>query len=213
MYTRRSRPDMHSPENILATRTTTKLLDALHDRSNELIWEQIDARYRPVVAALARRLGLSVSQADEVAQQTLSEFVRAYREGRYDRTKGRLSSWIMGIAHHTALRAQRAAGRDASPLGTQAESVCDEPSLRGMWTEERDRLILGRALATLRDDSNIDDRTLLAFELVGLRGVPASEAAAQSGMSVEQVYVAKSRLTKRLREQVELLTRAFEEDE
>ncbi len=204
---------MNSSENILATRTTTKLLDALHDRSNERIWEQIDARYRPVVAALARRLGLGVSQADEVAQQTLSEFVRAYREGRYDRTKGRLSSWIMGIAHHTALRAQRAAGRDASLLGTQLESVCDEPSLRGMWTEERDRLILGRALASLRDDSNIDDRTLLAFELVGLRGVPASEAAAQCGMSVEQVYVAKCRLTKRLREQVELLTRAFEEDE
>jgi RNA polymerase sigma-70 factor (ECF subfamily) len=204
---------MNSPENILATRTTTKLLDSLHDRSNELVWEQIDARYRPVVAALARRLGLSVSEADEVAQQTLSEFVRAYREGRYDRTKGRLSSWIMGIAHHTALRAQRAAGRDAAPMGTHLESVCDEHSLRGMWTEERDRLILGRALASLRDDSNIDDRTFLAFELVGLRGVPASEAAAQSGMSVEQVYVAKSRLTKRLREQVELLTRAFEEDE
>lgn len=213
VYTRRSRPDMNASENILATRTTTKLLDALHDHTNDAVWAQIDARYRPVVAALSRRLGLSGSQAEDAAQQTLAEFVRAYRERRYDRTKGRLSSWILGIAHHTALRALRTAGRDASPLGTDWEGLQDERSLRGIWTEERDRLILGRALAMLRDDSNIDDRTLLAFELVGLRGVPAAEAATQSGMSVEQVYVAKSRLTKRLREQVELLTRAFEEDE
>lgn len=203
---------MSSPDNILATRTTTRLLDALHDRSNEVVWEQLDARYRPVVAALARRLGLHGPEADDVAQQTLTEFVRAYRDGRYDRGKGRLSSWILGIAHHTALRALRSSGRDATSMGTRLETVHDERSLRGLWTEERDRLILGRAMATLRDDSNIDDRTLLAFELVGLRGVPATEAAAQSGMSVEQVYVAKSRLTKRLRERVDELTRAFEED-
>ena len=68
------------------------------------------------------------------------------------------------------------------------------------------------ALAVLRDESQVDDRTLMAFELVALRGVPAAEAASQAGMSVEQVYVAKSRLTKRLRELVEKMTEAFEED-
>lgn len=201
-------PEPQDP--LIATRTTTRLLDALKDTSNELAWSHIDGRFRPVIAGLARRLGLRESEADEVAQQTLAEFVRAYRDGRYDRGKGRLSSWILGIAHNTALKAMRTGRRDGS--STALESVPDEPTLRSIWTDERDRLILDRALGMLRDETSVDDRTLRAFELVGLRGVPAAQAAEQCGMTVDQVYVAKNRVTKRLRALVEQLTKAFEED-
>ena len=69
--------------SIHVTRTTTQLLDALHDNANEPVWLQIDARYRPIVTAMARRLGLTDTDADEVAQQTLTEFVKAYGEDRY----------------------------------------------------------------------------------------------------------------------------------
>ena len=67
-------------------------------------------------------------------------------------------------------------------------------------------------MGLLRDEAALDDRTLQAFELVALRGVPPSEVGPQCGMSVDQVYVAKSRVTKRLREVVADLTAAFEED-
>jgi len=210
---------------LIATRTTTRLLDALRgvgDQSNELAWAHIDQRFRPVIVGLARRLGLRESEADEVGQQTLSEFVKAYREGRYDRTKGRLSSWILGIAHHTTLKVMRGSRR-AGGAGVGGSTWLDEvPSgeethppheqLRSIWTDERDRCILERALGVLRDESAVDDRTLLAFELVGLRGVPAAQVAEQCGMSVDQVYVAKNRVTKRLRGLVAELTEAFEAD-
>lgn len=199
-------------EALLATRTTTRLLDALLEPANEPAWAQIDARYRPVIAGLARRLGLRDADAEEVAQQALSEFVRVYREGRYDRTRGRLSSWILGIAHNTALRVARTSKKNLLPGATILSETPDDNALRSIWTDERDRTILSRAIGMLRDESDVDDRTLLAFDLVALRGVPVSEAAAQSGMSVEQVYVAKSRMTKRLREVVTQLTEAFEED-
>lgn len=205
----------------LATRTTTKLLDALREPLNEPAWAQIDARYRAVIAGLARRLGLSDADADDVAQQTLAEFVRVYREGKYDRSKGRLSSWILGIAHRTSLRVKRQGRRVAlvdmdhhEQQDHHAASIAnpDESTLRTIWTDERDRAILSRALDMLRDESAIDERTLQAFELVGIRGVPAAEAASQCAMSVEQVYVAKARVTKRLRTLVAELTEAFEED-
>ncbi|MBL8747307.1 MAG: sigma-70 family RNA polymerase sigma factor [Phycisphaerae bacterium] len=201
-----------SNDSIFATRTTTKLLDALRDLSNEPVWSHINSRFRPVIAGLARRLGLNQSDADEVAQQTLAEFVRAYREGRYHREKGRLSSWILGIAHHTTLRMIRA-GRhaDGSKAGSLSE-IADEASLRSIWADERDRAILDRAISMLREESEIDERTLLAFELVAIRGVPAPEVGLQCQMSTDQVYVAKSRVTKKLRALVEELTNAFEED-
>jgi RNA polymerase sigma-70 factor (ECF subfamily) len=196
---------------ISATRTTTKLLDDLKDQSNQPAWSHIDSRYRPVITGLARRFGLNESDADEVAQQTLAEFVRAYREGRYDRSKGRLSSWILGIAHHTALRLARDSKREL-PAGTALIETPDPSELRTIWTDERDRSILDRAFAMLRDESSVDDRTLMAFELVAIRGVPAEAVASRCLMSVDQVYVAKSRVTKKLRTLVQELTSAFEED-
>ncbi len=203
---------MAAQEAILATRTTTKLLDALRDLGNEPAWSQIDARYRPVIAGLARRLGLEGADAEEVAQQALSEFVHAYRDGRYDRGKGRLSSWILGIAHHTALKMVRSGRVRKAAGGTALSDVPDEPALRSIWQDERDRAILARALGMLRDEAAVDDRTLLAFELTALRNVPPAEAASQCSMSTDQVYVARSRVTKKLRAMVEELTAAFEED-
>lgn len=203
---------MASLDPHLAQRTTTSLLDALRDHANEPAWAQIDARFRPVIAGLARRLGLGQTDADEVAQQTLSEFVRAYREKRYDRSKGRLSSWILGIARNTALKMLREGKRAVAVGGTALAGVPDESELRTIWTDERDRAILYRALAMLRDESSLDDRTLLAFELFAIRGTTAEQTAAQAGISVDQVYVAKSRVTKKLRELVRTLTDAFEED-
>lgn len=204
---------MPSQEAMFATRTTTRLLDALHEPDNEPAWVHLDHRYRPVVAGLARRLGLSNADAEEVAQQTLSEFVRMYREGRYDRGKGRLSSWILGIAHHTSIRILRQRRRESGASDSTIAETPDETSLRTIWDDERDRAILGKALSIVRDESSVDDRTLLAFELVVLRGVPSAEAARQASMSVDQVYVAKSRVTRQLRGLITQLTLAFEEDE
>ncbi|MBX3315600.1 MAG: RNA polymerase sigma factor [Phycisphaeraceae bacterium] len=205
-----------SQQSNFATRTTTRLLDALKEGDNQPAWAQIDSRYRPVIAGLSRRLGLSDADAEEAAQRTLAEFVRVYRDGRYDRSKGRLSSWILGIAHRTALRVRREGRRavhfEMDAVEDPGEEGHDEGALRSIWTDERDRAILARAFDLLREDSAIDPRTILAFELVAMRGVPAAEVAAQCAMSVDQVYVAKTRMTRRLKSLVEELTEAFEED-
>jgi len=201
-----------APGASLTTRTTTHLLDALREPGNERTWEELDTRYRPIIASLARRIGLGSSEAEDVAQHTLAEFVRVYREGRYEREKGRLSSWILGIARNTALTALRErAGRGGTPFDGAVAHV-GEDSLRAIWEEEREREIVARALDLLRNDSSIEDRTLRAFELVALRGVPAGEVGVQCGMSTDQVYVARSRVTRRLRGMVRQLTDAYEAD-
>lgn len=203
---------MRPHESSLATRTSTQLLDALREPGNEPVWEQLDRRYRAVIESLATRFGLPGEDAREIAQQTLAEFARAYRAGKYERGKGRLSSWMLGIAknHMLSLKRERAA-HGAAPLFDD-QALTDASSLRRIWGEERDRDILMCAFESLRAESSMEDRTLRAFELVALRGVPASEAGRQCGMTPDQVYVARSRVTSRLREVVRRLTDAFEDD-
>jgi RNA polymerase sigma-70 factor (ECF subfamily) len=186
--------------------TTTLLLTRLHDVADEEAWRLFDRRFRTVLVATAGRLGLNPSDAEDVAQETMLQALRDYRAGRYNRSRGRLSSWIIGIARHRISDAKRREARGRSVPDRMP--ACDESTVTEAFEYELERVIFNQAWETVRDHSQIAPNTLLAFELTSLRGVPASESARQCNLTVEQVYVARTRVAKRLREVVEDLDRA-----
>lgn len=193
--------------------TTTALLESLKDPGQEAVWREFDARYRPVLFAFARKLGLNRTDAEELAQAALVEFTRAYREGNYDRSKGRLSSWIIAIAHKQVAMRWRAKGQVAERRGESALGQLDSPAhMTQVWAAEQERVILARAWQLLTTAGRTSAATLKAFELVAMRDVSPAAVAAECGMSVEEVYVAKSRVSKRLRELVEELTAGYTEE-
>lgn len=197
----------------LRTATSTVLLQSLLDPANHAVWEEFDKRYRPILVGFARHLGLASEDANDVAQQTLLEFLAQYRAGRYERGRGRLSSWIISIARFKIADVKRARFRHREARGESA--IVDMPGdeeTSAAWDSCRKKTILSVAMAELRETSKTDETTIRAFELVGVMGVPAEEAARQCGISVDQVYVAKNRVTKKLREVVERITKAYEED-
>lgn len=178
-------------------------------------WGEVDARYRPVLIGFTRSLGLSEADAEDAAQWTLAELSRALRAGQYERGKGRLRSWVMGIARNRVLMIQRSQRRRAAGAGgMSAEEAAgvwpptppDEAAMSVVWERELERAVFTRAWELARE--RFDDVTLRLFELVSMRGVPANSAAAECGVGVERVYVAKSRVTKALREMsAELMSR------
>lgn len=205
----------------MLTRTTTRLIEDLRDPSNGAAWSAFDARYRPVLMAFARKLGFSQDDAAELAQQTLAEFSRCYRDGRYQRESGRLSSWLIGIARNVGSGMRRKRGGAGAGervggdtmIGQLPEELPDEQQLTRVWQREREHAILAEAMAILRDSARMEEHTFRAFELFALRGVPAEEVAGQCGIGVDSVYVIKNRLTKRLREIVAEITAAYDEGE
>lgn len=196
----------------MLTRTTTQLLESLQDPSNEGIWQQFDDRFRPVLEAFARSLGLVEEDAAEVAQLTLVQFSADYRAGRYDRTRGRLSSWMLGIARNRIADVGRLRQRQRLNRGESAlVALPDDATMTQAWETARRRVIFARALDVLRNDSRMGDRTIKAFELCAIRNAPAETAAQECGMTVAEVYVAKNRAIKKLREIVAELTMEFDE--
>ncbi|MCC6427060.1 MAG: sigma-70 family RNA polymerase sigma factor [Phycisphaerales bacterium] len=198
------------------TRTTTQLLDDLKDPANGEAWVGFERRYRPVLLGFARELGCSAADAADVAQQALLECVTGLREGRYDRGKGRLSSWLIGIAHnlisevHRRARVRREAGD--SVLAAVSAQVPDDAHISRIWQKQRELAILSEAFEELRRSTRMEEHTLRVFELYALRGVPVEEVAAQCGVEVDSVYVIKNRLILRLREIMRQLATAYEEE-
>lgn len=195
------------------TKTTSSLLSALMESQDQSAWSELDARYRPVIMGLARKLGLSHTDAEDAAQEVLARLVAAYRDGKYDRERGRLRSWIVTIARNCIMDAHRArAARGVRRGESILAAIPSEDEFDRLWDEEHRTSIFDRALSEFRATTRMDERTLRAFEEVGLRGRPAAEVAAELGLTLDSVYSAKSRCTKELREIVTRLTSACELD-
>lgn len=195
-----------------ATQTTSLLLEGLHDEANQAVWTEFDQRYRGIIEAFARRLGLSDADAADAAQETLLRFVREYRAGKYDRSRGRLRSWIIGIARHSIGDLRRRGGRPGGRGSSAIAELPDDERLSAIWDAECRDVLLRRALDALRTESRIEPRTLRAFELVAFEQQPPAAVAESLGMTASDVYVAKHRVLERLREVAADLQQAWELD-
>lgn len=181
-------------------RTTTALLQQLHDPGDVTAWTEFDARCRPLLVGLGRKLGLRDEDAADAAQETLLRFVGEYRAGRYDRKRGGLRTWLLGIARHCILDQRRRRVARHEDRGQSAlDVVCSDEEISQAWDEGHRQLVLQQAVETLRSGSRLDARTIRAFELIALQGRPPDDVARELGMTMNDVYLAKYRSLKRLR--------------
>jgi RNA polymerase sigma-70 factor (ECF subfamily) len=192
------------------SRTNTLLLVGLSDPANQAAWSEFDERYRPIVLRFARRLGLHEAEAQDAAQDTLLHVVRDFRAGKFDRSRGRLRSWLFAIARSHVLGRRRSTARRHEVRGDSAlEEVADDSTLSKFFEEEWHREILRTALHELRTTTRSDPQTVRAFELVVIEERPAPEVARELGLSLNTVYVAKHRTLERLRSILERLREDF----
>ena len=200
-------------EATLRTTTTTLLLQRLRDAQNHAEWGEIDARYRPVFVGVGMQMGLRRDEAEEVAQESLAQFARDYLDGRYDRERGRLRAWLIGICRHRVLDAHRRRAQRGSRRGESALlNLADTNAVAEAWEEQEERVVFQRAMEELLASYRIAPGTLRTFEMVAVKGVPAVTVAESVGITVDEVYRVKHRVTRRLREIVAQLTVAYRTD-
>lgn len=197
---------------VLSTVTTTALLAGLFDPANQAAWSEFDSRYRPMIVSFAQRLGLYESDAADIAQETLARFIRDYREGKYDRERGRLRSWIIGIVKYRVADLKRAQASRRENRGESA--MIDLPAddeLNQLWESERRRVLLTQAIEELRSQSKLSEKTMLAFEQYALRDRPVDEVAAELNLTRHDVYMAKNRVAEKLRDILSRLEDIFDD--
>lgn len=183
--------------------TTTQLLQELGEREEAPAWESLCHHFQPVIVHFCLNLGLSYDQAQDVTQETLVAFLKAFRAGKYQRDKGRLSTWIFGIARMTVRHhwgKQREGANKASPL---AETIPDDGLLKQTWETQWQRVLLARCLARVQQET--DPAVYEAFRLYALEDQSPDEVARHLDISRNAVYIAKSRVLSRMRELVDEL--------
>ncbi|QOJ15694.1 MAG: sigma-70 family RNA polymerase sigma factor [Planctomycetia bacterium] len=191
------------------TNTTTELLDGLHQSGNRAAWSEFDRRYRPILIAFLTRMGLDHADAADVAQETLACFVRDYRLNRYDRSRGRLRTWLISIARCRLADLRREEGRRRESPAAALDAVADDREADAIWEAEQRRFIFEQAVADLRSTTRFSERTIEAFERVVLRREPVDQVSTDVGLSPQEIYNAKNRIVERLRELVQRYEERF----
>ena len=190
--------------------TTTQVLkDLKASDNNEPTWQRFSEHFQPVVVSFARKLGLSATDAEDAAQEAMVAFLKAFRGGKYEREKGRLSNWLFGVARRVILnfRADQPLERliaDKTTATSFWDLIQDDHSVKHSWETEWRRMVLAKCLEQARRE--LDPKAFEAFKLYALSEMPVDEVAHRLSMSQNAVYIAKSRVLSKLRQ----LERQFE---
>lgn len=170
-------------------------------------WQRLSSMFGPVVYGWGRQSGLQASDAADVMQEvfrSVSISIEAFeRKNAGDSFRGWL--WTITrnkIRDHFRLQAGRpqgVGGPDAQQFLAQIPEVPpDDASLTGGGSTIAH--IAHQSLELVR--AEFEPRTWQAFWRVAVEDQSPSDVAASLGISVASVYVAKSRILKRLREEL-----------
>ena len=183
--------------------TTTQILDDLKFSDNAAAWKTFTDHFYPVIFGFARKMGLSSTDAEDVAQETIIQFLRLYRADRFQREKGHLSHWIFGVARNVirdfVRKKPREYGVQNHPDQTSFWArVPDEKTILRTWQTQWQREILNRCLS--RAHREVDEKTFRAFEMYAIAQQPVNAVCKELGMTPNAVYIAKNRVLTKMRE-------------
>jgi RNA polymerase sigma factor (sigma-70 family) len=186
--------------------TQSILLLRLRDARDEEAWSHFVRLYAPLVYRYARRRGLQDCDAADVAQNVLRAAM--HDAGKLDgiHRRGSLRSWLFTVAHHKVYDLQKSREKQAEATGESAMLALlhEQPARedRTAWEREyREQLYSWAAEQVERQSS---PAAWQAFRRTAVDGQPAAVVAKDLGMTVAAVYLAKSRIMARLKEQVGL---------
>lgn len=148
--------------------TTTQVLEDLKESNDILAWTSFRDHFYPVIFNFAKTLGLSATDAEDAAQETMLAFLKAFRNGKYDREKGQFSHWLFGVARRVILNFRKRLPRKHfiadNTTGTSFwDMVADENTVRHTWDTEWRYMVLERCLRQARMELDQKSLILLSF--------------------------------------------------
>jgi RNA polymerase sigma-70 factor (ECF subfamily) len=189
------------------TTRATLLTKLRQDPSGVAGWDEFVERYGRHIYRWCRRWNLQDADAEDVTQDILVKLTQKLRAFSYDPSRS-FRGWLKTVAHHawrdfadSRRHDRRAAG--ASHLQELMLTVEAREDLACRLEEAFDLELL--EVAAVRVRLRVAPLTWEAFRLVSFEGLPVAEVADRVGMQVAMVYVAKSKVQKLLREEIEKL--------
>lgn len=183
--------------------TRASLLVRIKDRRNSAAWGEFDAIYRPMLHRFAIMRGLDDASAEDVVQQCMTAIHNHIEGFDYDPSKGRFKGWLRTLVNNRIRNLAR--DRHDRPAESQdfkqdqAREPSPEEAFDHIWMEEH----LKHALRLVRDE--VDQQTFTAFQRYVMEEQPVEATCKEVGVTANQLYKIKWRVTQKLGEKMKEL--------
>ena len=202
--------------NYPATRKT--LIQRLQDWEDQASWDEFFRIYSGFVFKVACKAGLTEAEANEVVQETFIRVAKNMRKKTFTRDGGSFKAWLMNqtrwrIADQFRQRKQQEVyqGRPREAYDDRKTATMDTiPDESGFGFEniwEREWKSNLTQMALNRVKAKVSPRQYQIFYCYVVKGWEVDEVRKELGVSSAQVYLAKHRVGRIMRKELEFLNK------
>ena len=178
--------------------TRASLLLRIKNRSDAEAWKDFQELYAPILYRYARARGLSREDAEDVRDECIAVVARKIAAFEYDKAKGGFNNWLYFIASGKVIDLLRRHREKHADSGQMAALPDPEPTPDEAWDANWRKAHLLYCVEQVR--SHVSERNHEAFRLLSFEECSVEEVCARLDMTPEQVYQAKSRVLRRVRQ-------------
>lgn len=209
-------------EDSIATRQS--LLYRLKDAADEASWREFFDTYWGLIYRVVRKSGLSDAEAQDVVQETVISVARQIEGFVYDPSVCSFKTWMLRLTRWRIANRLKARQRDSAhrheplhssdptrtPTVEQVPNLGDE-SLDALWDREWEHNILETAME--RTKRRVNPAQYQIYDLCVHEEKPALDVARTLQINIGRVYLARHRVARVLRAELEKLKREIEQKE
>ena len=164
-------------------------------------WEQFVNIYTPLIFYWARKTGMRQSDASDLVQEVLTTIFQKLPQFQYDKTRS-FRGWLRTVTLNKYREARRKKSSQVSPASaSMLEALAPIELAESTWDIDYAKLLVGQTMEQMKGD--FKESTWLARQKVFSGGMTVDQAAELTGVSNWTIYSAKSRLMKRLRNELD----------
>lgn len=188
--------------------TSLTLLGRVRDLSDQQAWNEFVQIYTPRIFSWCKQNSLQDQDASDVTQEVLMKLVSAMEKFDYQPSRGSFRGWLKTVTSNAVrdLARRRSSSELTGPGANEWLEKLTEPDSINELTEQIEAGYQHELLleAEHRVSLRLKPATWNAYRH-SADGMSASDVANKLGIKVADVYVAKSRALKMLRETIETL--------
>ena len=180
--------------------TRSSVLRAVADTENEAAWNRLFDLYAGFVYSIARSKGLNDADADDIVQVVFAELARNLSTFRYDREKGRFRSYLAGLVNWRVMDRLKSLKREADLKADFWEEARAANGDDDFAEREWQAAAMEEALRRMKPD--VRPEHYAAFVASAVEGQDTETVMRLYGLSRDNLYQIRTRLTAKLRETV-----------
>ena len=201
-----------SGNELIPTRAT--LIQRLKNWQDESSWQDFFDTYWKLIYGIARKAGLTEPEAQDVVQETMVSVARHMPTFKYDPAIGSFKAWLLNLTRWRISDQLRKRGPLSSMNAGSEETTTETPTLDRivdpnsrvldqMWETEWEKNLLDAAIARVK--RRLDPQKYQIFDCYVNKEMPPEKVAEMFKISVDQVYLAKHRVTEMIKAEAKRL--------